>query len=69
MSASTTQRWLAPIEREAAALLVDLLRLGALRRAALELDPDTGSVAVVATTDGGEEVRGLLAFADLMPAD
>ena len=69
MSAPNTQRWLAPIEHEAAALLVDLLRLGELQHAALEFDPDTGSVAVVATREDGETVRGLLAFADLMPAD
>ena len=57
--------WLLPIEREAASLLVELLRLGTLERVELALDADTGAIRVQAAALDGREVSGLLALADL----
>lgn len=62
---SVQARWLVPIEREVAGLLVELLRAGTVERAQLTLDEATGAVRLLARAADGSEVGGLLAMAEL----
>ena len=57
--------WLAPIEREAAVLIVDLLRLRVLGDATLSRDTETGALRLRYSDADGAQHEGLLAFSEL----